>query len=112
MTGNERATGKDTRGGIETTAGRTRIGTILACQPTRLTALQYATNHIRARWEIMLEDRLPSTLHIYKNSLPEMPTQKLIYWYLRFIEKSAVKMFTSDTLPIECKAHNLVMVLK
>jgi hypothetical protein len=61
-------------------------------------------------------NRLASTPHINENSLPKMPTQKLIYRSLRIIKKSLIKMFASnDIVPGKVKlveADNLVIILR
>jgi hypothetical protein len=48
----------------------------------------------------MLKHRLPSTLHICQNRLPEVPTEELIGWSLGIIEKSLVKIFSSNAVAI------------
>jgi hypothetical protein len=77
-----------------------------------LWAPKNTTDYIRARWKIVLEYGLPSTLHINKHGLSEVPPQKLVWWPLRIIEKSLVKMPSSITLKNTAKIHNLVIILK
>jgi hypothetical protein len=60
----------------------------------------------------MLEYWLSGTLHIRQNSLAEVPTEKLINWSLGVIEKSSVKILSSNAVSISLKAYNLVIILK
>src|SRR4051794_7995530 len=60
---------------------------------------KYVINYIRAGREVMLEDRLASTLHISQDCLPEVPTQKLIDGSLRIIKKLLIEVLAADILP-------------
>jgi hypothetical protein len=60
----------------------------------------------------MLEYRLPSASHVDKNRLSKMPPEKLIYWSLRIIKQSLIKMLPSNILAIKAKVHNFVTILK
>jgi hypothetical protein len=74
-------------------------------------ALKYLTHYIRARREIMLESRLASTPYISENRLSKMPPEKLIWWSLRIVKKSLIKMFSSNSIIVKAKVYNFVTVL-
>jgi hypothetical protein len=76
-----------------------------------LWTLKDATNYIRARWEIMLKDRLTYPFHVCQNRLPEVPTEKLISRSLGIIKRSLIEVLSRNTFLINTKAYNLVIVL-
>ena len=59
----------------------------------------------------MLESRLASTPHISENRLSKMPPEELIWWSLRIIKKSLIKMFSSNSIIIKAKVYNFMTVL-
>jgi hypothetical protein len=60
----------------------------------------------------MLEDRLASTFHINQDSLPEMPTQKLVNGSLRIIKKLLMEMLAGEVFPTEREEYNLIIILR
>jgi hypothetical protein len=73
-----------------------------------LWTLEYPTHYIRTRWEIMLKDRLTNTFHVCQNRLPEVPTKERINWSLGIIEKSSVKIFSSNTRFLSREKHTIL----
>jgi hypothetical protein len=91
--------------------GRQAIEQLKLHPLSSLWTLKYTTNDIRARWEIMLEGRLASTPHINQNRLSKMPPEKSIYWPLRIIKKSLIKMIPGNPLAVKAEVYDLVVIL-
>ena len=91
--------------------GRQAIEQLKLHPLSSLWTLKYITDYIRARWKIMLEDRLASTPHINQNRLSKMPPKKFIYWPLRIIKKSSIKMFPGNLLAVKAEVYDLVVIL-
>jgi hypothetical protein len=85
----------------------------LKLHPLRSPGTTYnLTHHVQTRWKINLENRLPSSSHVGQHCLPKMPTQNLIDWPMRVLNKSLIEMLTGDSLSIASEADDLVTILK
>jgi len=78
----------------------------------RLWTLKNVANNIGPRWKIMLEYRLASTPHINQNRLSKMPPKEFIWWPLRIIKKSSIKMLPGNIMTIKAKVHDFMAILK
>ena len=77
-----------------------------------LGAISNISHHIRARREIVLEDRLSSPSHVGKDGLPEVPPEEFGCRPSWIVQEILIQEPTGDLSRMRLKADDLVIILE
>ena len=77
-----------------------------------LWAPPHLSHSIRARRKVGFEDRLSSTPHIRKNSLPKMPAKEFITGSIGIIAKLLIKKFACNVICIIRETNDFMVILE
>jgi len=69
------------------------------------------SHHIGTRWEVVLEIRLSSSLHVCEDSLPEMPSEKRVQRTPRVAEKTSIQGSPCDMFVVWLETNDLMTIL-